>query len=89
MEDSRLPRFEDSNKPTLEFLAANIRKQDFNAFLDAFNNRFTRIQLQFTTMQKHTAEDHQDVRGDGAAIPLIISTLHQILSVASVELESE
>ncbi|KAG8683640.1 hypothetical protein FRC08_014161 [Ceratobasidium sp. 394] len=39
-------------------------------------------------MQKHTAEDHQDVHGDGAPIPLIISTIHQILSVASVELES-
>ncbi|KAG9088881.1 hypothetical protein FRC06_001802 [Ceratobasidium sp. 370] len=88
MDDLRVPRLEDPNKPTLEFLAANIRKQDFNAFLDAFNNRFTRIQLQFTTMQKHTAEDHQDVRGDGAPIPLIISTIHQILSVASVELEN-
>ncbi|KAG8738594.1 hypothetical protein FRC10_006665 [Ceratobasidium sp. 414] len=88
MDDSCVPRLEDPNKPTLEFLAANIRRQDFNAFLDAFNNRFTRIQLQFTTMQKHTAEDHQDVRGDGAPIPLIISTIYQILSVASVELES-
>ncbi|KAG9123304.1 hypothetical protein FRC07_015127 [Ceratobasidium sp. 392] len=88
MDDSCGPRLEDLNKPTLEFLAGNIRKQDFNAFLDAFNNRFTRIQLQFTTMQKHTAEDHADVRGDGAPIPLIISTIHQILSVASVELET-
>ncbi|KAG8792825.1 hypothetical protein FRC12_004768 [Ceratobasidium sp. 428] len=88
MDDPSVPRLEDRNKPTLEFLAANIRKQDFNAFLDAFNNRFTRIQLQFTTMQKHTGEDHQDVCGDGAPIPLITATIHQILSVASVELES-
>ncbi|KAG8688757.1 hypothetical protein FRC08_011275, partial [Ceratobasidium sp. 394] len=35
MDDSCVPRLEDPNKPTLEFLAANIRKQDFNAFLDA------------------------------------------------------
>ncbi|QRV90094.1 Rho guanine nucleotide exchange factor [Ceratobasidium sp. AG-Ba] len=88
MEDPSVPRLEDPSKPTLEFLAASIKKKEFDAFLDAFNNRFPRIKLQFTTMQKHTPEDHSDIHGDGAPIPLIGAAIDQILTAASLELET-
>lgn len=89
MDDSWVPRLRDRNRPSLEFLAAHINKHDFNKFLGDFNNRFSRIQLQFKVLGENTEKDHPDVSGDGAPIPIIISTVKQVLSVASVELESE
>lgn len=88
MDDSWVPRLQDQNRPTLEFLASSINKHDFNKFLGDFNSRFSRIELQFKVLGKNTEKDHPDVSGDGAPIPIIISTVRQVLSVASVELET-
>ncbi|KAH7341545.1 CNH domain-containing protein [Rhizoctonia solani] len=88
MHESYSPRLEDSQKPSLDFLALKINKQEFDSFLHGFNTRFTRLELQLTTMAKHTIEDHPDVDGDDAPIPLIVSTLKQVLSIASYELQS-
>ncbi|CAE6477823.1 unnamed protein product [Rhizoctonia solani] len=88
MDDSYGPRLEDNQKPSLDFLARQINKQEFDSFLHGFNTRFTRLELQLTTMAKHTVKDHPDVDGDSAPIPLIISSLKQVLSIASYELQS-
>ncbi|KAF8753436.1 CNH domain [Rhizoctonia solani] len=88
MDDSYSPRLEDNQKPSLELLAQKINKQEFDSYLHGFNTRFTRLELQLTTMAKHTVEDHPDVHGDDAPIPLIVSTLKQVLSIASYELQS-
>ncbi|ELU40640.1 RhoGEF domain-containing protein [Rhizoctonia solani AG-1 IA] len=87
MDDSYSPRLEDNQKPSLELLAQKINKQEFDSYLHGFNTRFTRLELQLTTMAKHTVEDHPDVHGDDAPIPLIVSTLKQVLSIASYELQ--
>jgi hypothetical protein len=89
MEESYGPRLEDNQKPSLEFLAGKINKQEFDSYLHGFNTRFTRLELQFTTMAKHTDEEHPDVHGDDAPIPLIVSTLKQVLSIASYELQCQ
>ncbi|CAE6475856.1 unnamed protein product [Rhizoctonia solani] len=88
MDDSHGPRLEDNQKPSLDFLARKINKQEFDSFLHGFNTRFTRLELQLSTMAKHTVQDHPDVDGDDAPIPLIVSTLKQVLSIASYELQS-
>ncbi|KAG8683708.1 hypothetical protein FRC11_013183, partial [Ceratobasidium sp. 423] len=88
LDDSYSPRLEDSQKPSLDFLARKINKQEFDSFLHGFNTRFTRLELQLTTMAKHTVQDHPDIDGDSAPIPLIVSTLKQVLSIASYELQS-
>ncbi|KAJ1307769.1 hypothetical protein OPQ81_001856 [Rhizoctonia solani] len=88
MDDSYSSRLEDNQKPSLDFLARKINKQEFDSFLHGFNTRFTRLELQLTTMAKHTVKDHPDVNGDDAPIPLIVSSLKQVLSIASYELQS-
>ncbi|CAE7106355.1 unnamed protein product [Rhizoctonia solani] len=88
MDKASGPRLEDRQKPTLDFLARKINKQEFDSFLHGFNTRFTRLELQLTTMAKHTVKDHPDVDGDSAPIPLIVSSLKQVLSIASYELQS-